>query len=264
MVAAPRERPGRHADADRRRRVQRSAAPTTCRRRPTSSTCARSWRRTTPPKLADAPGGAHYVDHRRLNRGQRGVRTTCAGCHSNGEARDARSSRTTRSIRRREIGTNRCRSLATNWTAGHIWAEFSSDQYKARPTGGPGFYRDVPLLGVWATAPFFHNNRLGAVQRRSVASRAASPRTRTRWTSCSIRGSATSSARSSTTSDAIQLGRAATLPAGTPVALFANAESGEPARTTAAPTSSRTRATTSARCSPTSDKHALTEYLKTK
>ena len=71
----------------------------------------------------------------------------------------------------------------TNWTAGHIWAEFSSDQYKARPTGGPGYYRDVPLTAVWATAPFFHNNRLGTYN-GDPASTAGSPRTTTRWTSC--------------------------------------------------------------------------------
>jgi hypothetical protein len=57
-----------------------------------------------------------------------------------------------------EIGTNSCRARGTNWQAGHIWGQFSSDEQRAR---GPGFYRDVPLLGVWATAPFLHNNRVG-------------------------------------------------------------------------------------------------------
>jgi hypothetical protein len=69
-----------------------------------------------------------------------------------------------------EIDTNSCRALTTNWMEGHIWAAFSSDQYKERPTGGPGFYRDMPLLGIWATAPFFLS---GGITVREIPAAAA-------------------------------------------------------------------------------------------
>lgn len=83
-----------------------------------------------------------------------------------------------------EIGTNMGRALATNATQGHVWEEFSSRTYKQQPPadevkglynpvkpgrpidfkppgGGVGYYRTPTLAGIWATAPFFHNNGLG-------------------------------------------------------------------------------------------------------
>lgn len=83
-----------------------------------------------------------------------------------------------------EIGTNMSRALATNATEGHVWEEFSSKTYKLQPPvgtltglynpvkpskpisftppgGGLGYYRVPTLAGVWATAPYFHNNGLG-------------------------------------------------------------------------------------------------------
>ncbi|MCW5964625.1 MAG: hypothetical protein KIT83_11350 [Bryobacterales bacterium] len=83
-----------------------------------------------------------------------------------------------------EIGTNMARALATNATQGHVWEEFSSQTYKELPPagmvrglhnpvrankpinfqppgGGVGYYRVPTLAGIWATAPFFHNNGLG-------------------------------------------------------------------------------------------------------
>ncbi len=83
-----------------------------------------------------------------------------------------------------EIGTNISRALATNATEGHVWEEFSSKTYKLQapvgaltglynpvkpskpisftpPGGGLGYYRVPTLAGVWATAPYFHNNALG-------------------------------------------------------------------------------------------------------
>ena len=83
-----------------------------------------------------------------------------------------------------EIGTNISRALATNATEGHVWEEFSSMTYKQQPPvgkltglynpvkpskpiefsppgGGVGYYRVPTLAGVWATAPYFHNNALG-------------------------------------------------------------------------------------------------------
>jgi hypothetical protein len=82
-----------------------------------------------------------------------------------------------------EIGTNAERALATNAERGQIWEQFSSESYKTSPavrlaglidplhpskrlppvkaTGGRGYYRTASLVGIWATAPFLHNNSLG-------------------------------------------------------------------------------------------------------
>lgn len=114
------------------------------------------------PRLVKAPGGSSLIDWKVVGKGRKVFFRACESCHSDGD----------RSVKRNvlsndlihpfsEIGTNSCRARTTNWMAGHIWAAFSSDQYKERPTGGPGFYRNMPLVGIWATAPFFHNNRLG-------------------------------------------------------------------------------------------------------
>jgi hypothetical protein len=54
--------------------------------------------------------------------------------------------------------TNTCRARTTNWDAGKLWAAFSSDVYKNRGYKG---YRTMPLTGIWATAPFFHNQSVG-------------------------------------------------------------------------------------------------------
>lgn len=80
------------------------------------------------------------------------------------------------------IGTNASRSLADNATRGRVWSEFSSETFKNLPSvgeievldpykgttqkfhmpaGGPGRYRPPPLIGIWATAPFLHNNSVG-------------------------------------------------------------------------------------------------------
>jgi hypothetical protein len=83
-----------------------------------------------------------------------------------------------------DIGTNIGRAIASNATQGHVWEEFSSQTYKDQtpsaplknlynpikpskpidfqpPGGGRGYYRVPTLAGVWATAPFLHNNALG-------------------------------------------------------------------------------------------------------
>jgi mono/diheme cytochrome c family protein len=126
---------------------------------------------TKPPKLEDAPGGADEIDTAVLDRGKQVFKLACAGCHSNGQPAGHDVLSNDEVSPWPLIGTNRCRSLSTNWKDGEIWGQFSSDEYKARPgysiagitqaPGGPGYYRNVPLLGVWATAPFLHNNRLG-------------------------------------------------------------------------------------------------------
>lgn len=88
------------------------------------------------------------------------------------------------------VGTNSQRAVATNAMRGQVWDNFSSDTYKqlpaigqirffnpfrssagvdewgnndsyAPPAGGPGYYRPASLVGIWATAPFLHNNSLG-------------------------------------------------------------------------------------------------------
>lgn len=71
-----------------------------------------------------------------------------------------------------EVGTYSCRSLHTNHMAGHVYAPFASDSYRNLPSttydqfgkkieGGPGYYRNISLLNVWAHAPFMHNNAIG-------------------------------------------------------------------------------------------------------
>ncbi len=87
-----------------------------------------------------------------------------------------------------KIGTNACRSLATNAVRGHVWDNFSSETYKGLPavekitTFNPitgrddhvhdlrsrgvehavGYYRTPSLIAVWSSAPLLHNNSLGA------------------------------------------------------------------------------------------------------
>lgn len=87
------------------------------------------------------------------------------------------------------VGTNQCRAMHDNHNEGQIWEEFSSENYKERPspgsvprvinrmfplvgglkwgekeiTGGPGYLRNISLLSVWATSPFLHNNAVGEV-----------------------------------------------------------------------------------------------------
>jgi len=80
------------------------------------------------------------------------------------------------------IKTNAARSLGSNAIPGHMWEDYSSDTYKTLPAvgkitywnpfsqrnvewqppgNGRGYYRPPPLVGIWATAPFLHNNTCG-------------------------------------------------------------------------------------------------------
>src|SRR5262249_11578222 len=87
------------------------------------------------------------------------------------------------------VGTNSSRAVGTNAMKGQVWDNFSSETYKHLPAvgdvhcynpysnkptdewgnndiyrppgGGPGWYRPASLTGIWATAPFLHNNALG-------------------------------------------------------------------------------------------------------
>jgi hypothetical protein len=200
---------------------------------------------TRSPRLVAAPGGPSHIDFSVQHRGKEVFEATCASCHSNHSngklgPHDVLSDDLIHPAtgfnpfigeHPGEIGTQRCRSLSTNWKAGQIWAAFSSDQYKARSTGGPGFYRDVPLRAIWATAPFFHNNRLGAFSHDpSVAGRiAAYEDAMDRLLNPSHRDFLGSIAL---TSDSVTLSippaPPLTLPKGTPVNLFANLDPTNP------------------------------------
>ncbi len=80
------------------------------------------------------------------------------------------------------IQTEAGRAMGSNSVAGHIWEDFSSDTYKqlpavgqitywnpfdqrdeqwTAPAGGRGYYRPASLIGLWATAPYLHNNSVG-------------------------------------------------------------------------------------------------------
>jgi hypothetical protein len=72
-----------------------------------------------------------------------------------------------------EVGTFRCRALHSNHKAGHLYMEYASDTLRKQPVvadiperpelkdGGRGYYRNISLVNVWATAPFMHNNAIG-------------------------------------------------------------------------------------------------------
>jgi hypothetical protein len=72
-----------------------------------------------------------------------------------------------------EVGTFRCRTLHSNHLTGHLFGEYGSDTLHAQPVvrdiaerdefkdGGRGYYRNVSLVNLWATAPFMHNNAIG-------------------------------------------------------------------------------------------------------
>jgi hypothetical protein len=165
---------------------------------------------TGPMHLADAPGGKDFQtkDESILTRGKIVFAENCMMCHSSKQPADydtsGRFSEEYKQWARAEvmkpdfldqnylsidqrlpvtmIQTNAARSLATNATRGHVWDNFSSENYKNSPSvgaidvynpfdgstskfempaGGPGYYRVPTLVSLWATAPFFHNNALG-------------------------------------------------------------------------------------------------------
>jgi cytochrome c5 len=218
------------------------------------------------PRLKDAPDGDDYVDMTAVGRGKKVFEAACASCHSNGKnygPNDVLSDDQMHPAA--AIGTNSCRSKSTNWMEGHIWGQFSSDQYKARPTGGPGYYRDVPLLGVWATAPFFHNNRLGSFNNDpSVAGRIAAyedamDQLLNPWKRNLL-------ASIQRTTEPITIPTPAgpvTLPTGTPVAAFANLNPKNPTQNFC-PDFLENQGHYFGAWLSGDDKYALTEFLKTK
>ena len=72
-----------------------------------------------------------------------------------------------------EVGTFRCRALHSNHMAGRLYHEYGSETLRRGKIvadipeqpgfkdGGRGYYRNVSLVNVWATAPFMHNNAIG-------------------------------------------------------------------------------------------------------
>ncbi len=120
-----------------------------------------------------------------VSRGRSVFADNCARCHSSGkapfQATDFRAIDPKTGLRAdwlgndqatpvSEVGTNRCRALHSNHMKGHIWEEFASETYRARPPdanipepngGGRGYYRNISLLNLWAHAPFMHNNAVG-------------------------------------------------------------------------------------------------------
>ena len=113
---------------------------------------------TAPLQLADAPGGHAYLTASEdvLRQGKLAFADSCAGCHSSKQppagtadrkqwyresvlADDFLTNNFLSDDKRYPvtiIGTNIGRALASNATRGHIWDQFSSDTYKALPSGG--------------------------------------------------------------------------------------------------------------------------------
>ena len=81
-----------------------------------------------------------------------------------------------------ELGVNLARAMNNNSATGHLYEQWSTQTYKTLPSGGStelynpfdedhpipfefppaqGYYKTFPLVGVWAFAPFLHNNELG-------------------------------------------------------------------------------------------------------
>ncbi|HEX8873501.1 MAG TPA: cytochrome C [Nitrosospira sp.] len=228
-----------------------------------------------PPQLVNAPGGPHFIDWKVVEKGKKVFFRACGSCHSNNGDHSSHSSHSNHSMRHNvlsddlihpysEIGTNSCRARTTNWTSGHIWAAFSSDQYKQRPTGGPGFYRDMPLTGIWATAPFFHNNRLGRkVGDPSVAGRIAAYEDAMEL--LLNPGKRDEPASIQRTSDVVQLptpSGVSTLPAGTPIGQFASIDPNSGANL--CPDLTENQGHYFGAELSREDKHALKEFLKTR
>jgi mono/diheme cytochrome c family protein len=209
-----------------------------------------------PPQLKDAPGGDALIDHGAAGQGYLVFQQNCASCHQSKPGRGNNVWSDDEVHPMAEIGTNSCRARTTNWQAGHIWSQFASDEQKAR---GPGFYRDMPLLGVWATAPFFHNNQLGTYTGDyTVAGRVAAFEDAMAQLLSPVRAPVV--ARTDTFI-CLNPTCSASLPAGTPIAGFANID--PHTGTNQCPDFVENFGHWFGTDLSDSDKYALTEFLKT-
>lgn len=119
--------------------------------------------------------------------GQQVFAKTCAGCHSSqGGPYDGVDFRATdpkdptlradflsndRPLLASRIGTYGARAMHSNHMASRVWDQYAARDLHERPSdpalkeimkgGGRGYYRPASLLGVWAYAPFMHNNAIG-------------------------------------------------------------------------------------------------------
>lgn len=96
-------------------------------------------------------------------RGYKAFRNNCADCHERSrELRTVLSNDEVNALADDpDNATNACRSLTSNWQGGKLWGQFSSQLYKDRLAAGGRGYRTMPLGGIWATAPFTHNQSIG-------------------------------------------------------------------------------------------------------
>ena len=172
-----------------------------------------------PPRLGSAPGGDDLIDDDEADHGGDVFAANCAGCHDGKDG--LYSDFQVRPVD--DIGVNSCAARTTNWTAAGIWAQFSSDDYKARPGGGPGFIRTPRLHGVWASAPLLHSNELGPYTHDpSVEARVGDLEAAMHLLLNPAERDAVGSIRRTT--DFIVLPGGTILPAGTPIFAFANAD----------------------------------------
>lgn len=167
--------------------------------------------------LADVPGGKEFLTEPQevVDRGKIVFAENCFPCHSSKQPRDGKDRKIADfakwakdpeylawaraevvkpdfldgnylSIDQRIpvtlVKTNAARALQDNARTGHVWADFSSEDYKNTPSvgtiqvqdpftnenkpftmigNGPGFYRVPSLIAIWSSAPFLHNNALG-------------------------------------------------------------------------------------------------------
>lgn len=161
-----------------------------------------------PDRFKDSADAAEKAKWEVVQRGKRVFADNCASCHSSKAKPPAEIAGDPEKVRAfyleqvladdflvnnsltddvaypvSELKTNAGRALATNAIEGHLWEQFSSPEYKARPAsgelelynpadpgqprkwqppdGGRGYYRTASLVNIWATAPFLHNNSVG-------------------------------------------------------------------------------------------------------
>jgi cytochrome c5 len=200
------------------------------------------------PSLSSSPGGSNLVDGSKVNRGRDVFDANCAGCHS-GELHSDFALRPFS-----DIGVNSCAARSSNWSAGRIWASFSSDTFKARALGQ---VRTIELTGVWSSAPLLHNNSVG------VAATGVDSASRVAAFEASMRQLLDPSSRPnkiSRTTDFTVLSATTTVPAGFDIWKFANAD-GLGGSRCADPIEDKGHAYGSDLSG--SDQTALIEYLKT-